>query len=332
MEELKQKTEFSLSARQPFDFYSSVESEIKVRRMEGYPPLVDHYDGHAYWTTLRMPDGRIAGLRIEPDPPIRGDPKQGLHVTLYTDKKLEGKEVQVVRATVTHCWGLDEDINEFYRVAKNPPLINRAVQRQRGMRKLSSQESFRTLCIAILLQNATLARTNAMIASIVINYGSPVRFEGLTLRHWPSPEKLSEINPAELKSECRLGYRAERLSTIAQAIAKKKPDLEQLTKLPSEEAKRVLVQLKGIGDYSAETVLLEMRRWDVFPVDVWSARQFYRVLFPRREVPPTAKALKAVRTCAEELWGRWRGLILTFVLHQLDELAEQSELEARFSM
>jgi len=296
--------------------------------MEGYPPLVDHYDGRSYWTTLRLPGGRMAGLKVEPDPPARGAPNQGLRVALYSGDELGEGDVQAARASVTHCWGLDEDMGEFYRVAGRPPVIGRLVERHRGMRSLSSQDPFQMVCISILLQNAPLARTNSMIACIVQRYGEPVLFEGLTLRHWPSPENLAKADPAELRGDCRLGFRAERLSAISRAVSDKNPDLEALRDMPTGEAKEALVGLKGIGEYSAEMVLLGLRRWDVFPVDVWSTRQFYRVLFPGREIPSKRRAFDEVRSRAEELWGRWRGLVLAFALHELDDLAERSESDA----
>ncbi len=59
-----------------------------------------------------------------------------------------------------------------------------------------------------------------------------------------------------------------------------------------------------------------------------SARQFYRVLFPGREIPHKRRAFDEVRSRAEELWGRWRGLVLAFALHELDDLAERSESDA----
>jgi len=322
MVELGERCEFDLAARPPFDFYSTVESEIEVRRMEDYPPLVDQYDGEAYWTTMILPGEEIVGLRFEPNPRIRGDLEQGLHVKLYSDRDIGKNDLDLVRATVNRCWGLDEDMEGFYRIAGHPPTIGRVVQRHRGMRPLSSFEPFRTVCITILLQNTTMARTNAMISSLVMHYGYSVSFDGVSLRHWPSPERLAKVRPDEFRSECRLGFRAERLSSTSQVITAGRPDLSQLSEIPTEEAKELLMELKGIGEYSAEMILLGLRRWDVFPIDVWSTRQFYRVLFPGQEIPARSKAYEEVRLRSRELWGGWRGLVYALTLHELDEIAE----------
>lgn len=328
MRELKPKAKFSLNAHPPFDFYSTVESEIEVRRMEGYPPLIDHFDGHSYWTTLRLLNGQIAGICIESNPPNRCTLAKGLHVTLYANSNISEGDLHTAQDTITHCWGLNENMTEFFRVAQQPPAVRRVIERHRGLRALTWQEPFQTVCIAILLQNATVARTNAMIAELIQRYGIPTRFGGLVLRHWFSAQRLAEVDPAELRSECRLGFRAERLSAIAKALANGCPDLAKLNTQPTNVAKEALMKLKGIGEYSAEFVLTGMRRWDVFPVDVWSARQFHRVLFPKQPVPPIANAAAAVRKRAQELWGDWRGLVWNFILHELDQLAEESEQEA----
>lgn len=325
MKELKPKTKFSLKAQPPFNFYRTVESEIEVRRMEGYPPLVDHFDGHAYWTTLRLHNGQIAGLRIKPNPPDPDALTKGLQITLYADHEINEEDINAAQNTITECWGLNENMKDFYRVAKRPPAIKRVIDRHCGLRAITWQEPFQTVCIAILLQNATVARTNAMISALVQRYGLPARFGGLTLRHWFSSERLAKVDQAELRSECRLGFRAERLSAIAQALVNGCLDLAQLKTMPTHEAKEALMQLKGIGEYTAEFVLTGMRRWDVFPVDVWSARQFHRIFFPRQPVPSVANAAAAVRKRAQELWGDWRGLVWNFALHELDQLADESE-------
>lgn len=310
--------ELRLPARPPFDFARTVESEIEVRRMEGYPPLVDHYDGRAYWTTVRLPGGQVAGLEIRPDGPDR------LVVIIYSDRDPLPPEVDCVRRTITECWGLDEDMDEVYRIAHRHPAIGRLVERHRGLRVLTWQEPFQIVCIAVLLQNATVARTNSMIAALVERYGLAVEFAGLNLRHWFPPEHLAGADPAVLREECRLGFRAERLVGLAQSIYAGRPNLFRVAQLPIDEARSELTALKGIGEYSADYILLGLRRWDAFPVDVWSARQFHRVFFPGREAPPVAQAAAAVRAQADELWGAWRGLIWNFVLHELDALAGQA--------
>ncbi|MCL6451884.1 MAG: hypothetical protein K6T75_11380 [Acetobacteraceae bacterium] len=326
--ELQPQAEFKLSARPPFDFYSSVEAEIEVRRMEGYPPLVDYYDGRAYWATLRLLSGEVAGVRVEPDPPDRGIPGQGLKVTLYCASRPDAAALEAARRTIARCWGLDEPTEEVYSLARRPAAVGRAVERHRGLRALTWQEAFQPVCIAVLLQNAPVARTNAMTAALALRYGIPVRFAGLELRHWFPPQRLAGVDPGELRSECRLGFRAERLVGIARALADGRPDLARVGEMPLAEAREALLTLKGIGEYSADFILLGMRRWEAFPVDVWSARQFYRVFFPGQTVPEMAAAAAAVRRRAEELWGSWRGLIWNFVLHELDQLAEECEREA----
>jgi len=62
-----------------------------------------------------------------------------------------------------------------------------------------------------------------------------------------------------------LGFRAKYLKTIADLIKGGLPLLEGLGAMPFEDAKKELMTLKGIGEYSAEIALPHTER---FPIDM----------------------------------------------------------------
>ena len=79
--------------------------------------------------------------------------------------------------------------------------------------------------------------------------------------------------------------------------------MDELQAMEPEEAKKKLMTLRGIGEYSAELVMPRMG----FPLDVWSAKIFHVLFFgkeprkPREAIPHTQKG------CGRTM-GRLEGL------------------------
>jgi 3-methyladenine DNA glycosylase/8-oxoguanine DNA glycosylase len=157
-----------------------------------------------------------------------------------------------------------------------------------------------------------------MMELLIANFGEEARFDGKTIRYWPSPEKIAATTVDTLKAKAKLGYRAANLSSIGQALKQGFPSMDDLWKMAPEEAKKKLLTLRGIGDYSADIVVPGMG----FPLDVWSAKIFH-VLFYGREPENPRQAVSLLKNAAEERWGKWRGYAFVYVLNDLPKLSKR---------
>ena len=91
--------------------------------------------------------------------------------------------------------------------------------------------------------------------------------------------------------------------------------------MSAEEAKAKLMELKGIGEYSADIVSPHPG----FALDVWSAKIFSLLLF--REEPKLPRTtIPKLRKAAEERWGKWRGYVFVYVLNDLENLSKRFNL------
>ena len=112
--------------------------------------------------------------------------------------------------------------------------------------------------------------------------------------------------------------RAKVLKGIAKAVVKGFPTLRELEAMSPEDAKAKLMELKGIGEYSADIVSPHPG----FALDVWSAQIFSKLLLGRRTESPR-DAIPDLKKIAEKRWGNWRGYVFTYVLNDLDKLSER---------
>ena len=86
----------------------------------------------------------------------------------------------------------------------------------------------------------------------------------------------------------------------------------------TEKAKAKLMELRGIGEYSADIVSPHPG----FALDVWSAKMF-QMLFHRVKSESPRDEIPKLKNIAEQKWGRWRGYVFVYVLNDLENLSSR---------
>jgi 3-methyladenine DNA glycosylase/8-oxoguanine DNA glycosylase len=139
------------------------------------------------------------------------------------------------------------------------------------------------------------------------------------MRAWPTSRELSKLSTRDLERECKLGYRAKYVEQLARKSEEEGfPNLEDLARLPQDESKRKLMELPGIGDYSADI----MNPRTGFPIDAWSVDGFGELFFGRE--PRNARtAIETVRKEGLRRWGKWSWMALLYVAHDLQNLSRR---------
>jgi 3-methyladenine DNA glycosylase/8-oxoguanine DNA glycosylase len=212
----------------------------------------------------------------------------------------------------------EEDLTEFYKLASKDTILSAVVKDLYGMRTVAWPELFSALILAVTLQMAPLKRSNQMMELLIGHFGDQACFDGKTIRYWPSPEKIAAATADVLKAKAKLGYRAANLLSIAKALKQGFPSMDDLWDMAPAEAKKKLLTLRGIGDYSADIVVPGIG----FPLDVWSAKIFH-ILFFGREPENPREAIQVLKKTAEERWGKWRGYAFVYVLNDLPNLSKR---------
>lgn len=305
---------FEMKALPPYDF------ELTVHKPLGYHWLVPsevYHDG-TVWTAIELASGEPVGLKLKG---VRSKDFPKINSTVFSNEKLGGEEEKELLDSVMKCLELDTDISVFYSMAEHDAIIKQVKADLYGMRCGRHQRLFHNIVRAITMQWASLERTEQMLGLLFQAYGHRISFDGHTLSAWFTPEQIARASLKDLREKCKLGFRAEYLKAIADSILKGNfPSLEKLEEMPAEDAKRELMKLRGIGEYSAEIALPHSER---FPIDMWSAKVFWRLFFPNSVIPKLKIAIEKVRTHAEERWKRWRGYAFIYVINDLDNLSKR---------
>ncbi len=160
---------------------------------------------------------------------------------------------------------------------------------------------FATLIDAIVSQQISVKAANAIMKRIVAHVGE--------LR----PETVLACTPESLRALGVSNQKASYILDLASHVASGKLDLDRLAQLDDESVIAQLVQVKGIGRWTAEMYLIfSLGRPDVLPVADLGLRQAVQRLYALEELPKAAQ----IRSIAEPwrpyrtmaTWYLWRSL------------------------
>jgi 3-methyladenine DNA glycosylase/8-oxoguanine DNA glycosylase len=245
----------------------------------------------------RLRSGQVVELVIE---------EAGGGVTVEVSADLGWSEEQEVAQKVAWMLGLDQDLSPFYAVARAEPKLARVEAQAQG-RILKSPTLFEDVVKTILTTNTSWAGTIRMVEALVSQFGDPLPRDR-SLRAFPTPGQLAALDEETLRSVARLGYRAPFVLELARGVASGTLDLEglQTTEEPTEELRALLLEINGVGAYSAANLLIMLGRYDFIPVDSWARKLVSHEWYDGEPV----RSIE-VETSFER-WGKWKGLAYWF--------------------
>ena len=282
----------NLSACPPFSLWAVVESHGWVR----LPPFSVDRTAGVLSRVERLASGRVVELFIR---------EAAGGVSVEVQEPLTGPEREEVSRKVWWMLGLGEDLSPFYTLAREEPKLAH-VERQALGRMLRSPTVFEDLVKTLLTTNTTWNGTIRMVEALVSRFGDPLPTDP-SRNAFPTPRQLAERSEEGLR-EIGLGYRAPFVTELARRVAEGELDLEGLknSDRTTEEVRKILLSVKGIGDYAAATMLMLLGRYDYLPIDTWACKLVSREWYNGE--PVGREEVEA----AFEQWGRWKGLAYWF--------------------
>ncbi len=272
------------------------------------------YENGILWTTLHI-DRLLTGVRLSSSGTVD---RPSFKADVFLDASPSESQVDMIRDTLADKLAVNEDLRGFYRMAEADAILKHTVPDLYGMHSTKSGHLFAQATLAILLQMAPWQRSEYMMDCVIKTYGEFAEFDGKAVQVWPLPERIAAVPPEKLQSECKLGYRAKRLSKLAQRLAEGDfPTIERLSAMPEGEARRRLLELPGIGDYSADI----LNPHGGFPIDVWSAAIFGKLFFGRETVG--RDDIEKIKAEGVRRWGRWSWLAFMYIVHDLPKLSDK---------
>ncbi len=140
--------------------------------------------------------------------------------------------------------------------------------------RILRQEPFEALCSFIISQNNNIPRIRGIISRLCEKFGTKIG----SVYAFPTPVELSCATNEDFVS-LGLGYRAPYLTDAVQRVLDGRFDIAAAAKLPTDELRKRLLEIHGVGPKVAECVLLYgFARLECFPVDTWIKKALRELL------------------------------------------------------
>jgi DNA-3-methyladenine glycosylase II len=226
--ELVPKGPFSLAAAKAF--------------LEGFAPAAHRAAGDGHLHLAFVPDGEedAAGVCLrQPDGVVLGE--------VFGDADPEAVPDQVARIL-----SLDVDGTGFPEVGRRDPVVGGLQARWPGLRPVGFCSPYEAAAWALIAHRIRIVQAARVKARMAAELGQVVDVHGDRRPAFPGPARLAGLEgfPG------LYGRKVDNLRSLGEAAIDGHLDGARLRALPRDRALAELKQLPGIGDFSAELVLL----------------------------------------------------------------------------
>ena len=207
------------------------------------------------------------------------------------------------------------DLNKNYEnikteLSKIDNYLANSIKYGNGIRILH-QDLWETIISFIISANNNIPRIKTIIERISKTYGNKLIFQDKEYYAFPTPEELANVTVQDFRN-LGLGFRDVRVYETVQKTLRKEIDLEQLEKEKDAETLRnKLLEIPGVGHKVADCIMLfSLKRYEVFPVDVWVRRVISELYFENIEQKP-----QTIQKFAKEQYGNLAGLAQQYLFY-----------------
>ena len=193
---------------------------------------------------------------------------------------------------------------------------NRANSSQYGEGiRILNQDLWETIISFIISANNNIPRIKGIIEKLSKKYGNEITWNNQKYYTFPTPKQLENVKIEEYRA-LGLGFRDIRLYETTKMILTNKVNLEKLKQNKNTlEVREELLTLSGVGPKVADCILLfsELKRFEVFPIDVW-VRRVMNDLYIKSEDETKVSKVK-IEKLAEEKFGDLKGLAQQYLFY-----------------
>ena len=193
------------------------------------------------------------------------------------------------------------------KLSKIDEHLARSIEYGSGIRILN-QDLWETIISFIISANNNIPRIKGIINRISKNYGEKIEWNGKEYYTFPTVEELAKASVEDLRA-LGLGFRDVRVYETTRKILEKQVDLEELHKeKDTQKVSDILLTLDGVGPKVADCILLfsTLKRFDVFPIDVWVRRVMNELYIKNEDETKVSK--KEIEKLAKEKYGNLEGI------------------------
>ena len=205
----------------------------------------------------------------------------------------------------------DEIKNELSKVDK---YLQTSIQYGSGIRILN-QDLWETIISFIISANNNIPRIKKIIERMSEKYGKEIMWNEKKYYMFPTPEELKSATVEDFRN-LGLGFRDKRIYETTHTVLDGDINLDDLQKEKDTLIIREkLLELSGVGPKVADCILLfsTLKRFDVFPIDVWVRRVMNELYIKNTDENKVSK--KEIMDLAKNKFGNLEGMAQQYLFY-----------------
>lgn len=207
---------------------------------------------------------------------------------------------------------LATDYDEIKSIVCKDEIMKKAIDFGYGMRILN--QDIREVAVSFIISaNNRIPMIMKVVESICKIYGDKILYQGKEFYTFPKLAKLANSDVEQLKV-CKGGFRCKYIVNSCIMIENKVVDIDNLYNMTTDEARKTLTKLEGVGNKVADCILLYSGiKQDVFPTDVWVKRVMEELYFKR------TCSLNEIQQFASSYFGQYAGYAQQYLFYYARE-------------
>ncbi len=169
-----------------------------------------------------------------------------------------------IAARAAHFVGASDDLSELYAAARTDPPFAALVNELYGLHhvRFLTLEEIAVYCV--MMQRTPIKLASRMKRKFFERFGLAVDVSGVTLRAMPELAELAKLEPAAIGEAIGHARKGELIANVVRGVAH--IGETTLREAPYETARDALLEITGVGPFSAAAILLRgLGRMDELP-------------------------------------------------------------------
>ena len=219
-----------------------------------------------------------------------------------------------IKEVVRFYFDLDRNYEEIKMQLSNiDKYLKTSVEYGKGIRILN-QDLWETIISFIISANNNIPRIKGIIERISKKYGTEIEWNGEKYYTFPTPKQLEKSTVEDLRG-LGTGFRDIRIYETTQKVLSGEFNLKEVQNKDTLSARDELLKLSGVGPKVADCILLfsTLKRFDVFPIDVWVRRVMNELYIKNEDETKVSK--NEIAKIAEKKFGNLEGLAQQYLFY-----------------
>lgn len=219
-----------------------------------------------------------------------------------------------IKEAVRFYFDLDRNYEEIKMQLSNiDKYLKTSVEYGKGIRILN-QDLWETIISFIISANNNIPRIKGIIERISKKYGTEIEWNGEKYYTFPTPNQLGKATIEDLRS-LGTGFRDIRIYETTQKVLSGEFNFNEVQNKDTLSAREELLTLSGVGPKVVDCILLfsTLKRFDVFPIDVWVRRVMNELYIKNEDETKVSK--NEISKIAKKKFGNLEGLAQQYLFY-----------------